>query len=142
MICSYIGCNRLATWFNEYSTPFHIRTLDEVNVIPTYRMPICHVHKCKDSQPFESLEMRDSDDVFPVVIKPHDYQACKHIQTEIDEDLRTISCVKCGEKLDPVEVLIQVAKSGRTKNYKVNAIAEANRKAKQKYERQKNRHKP
>lgn len=139
MNCSYIGCNRLATWFTEYSGLSHVRTLDEVNVVPSYRMALCHVHKGKDSQPFDSLEMRDSDHIFPVVLKPKGYAACNHVQSEIDPELRLVKCVKCGEKLDPIEVLIQISKAGALKHYKLNAIAEANRKIKQKYARQKSR---
>lgn len=35
---------------------------------------------------------------------------CKHLQTEVDPVLRTVKCSSCGDWLDPVQVLLGVAK--------------------------------
>lgn len=49
-------------------------------------------------------------------VKPFDWEACKHRRTEIDERLRLVTCRDCGVTLDPVEVLLDIAKAWRSES--------------------------
>lgn len=140
MKCSRIACTRLATWFTEYANPFQIRKLSDLNIIPSYRMPLCVEHKTADSKPFERIELMDCEDVSPLVIKPKDYfPACKHVQKSVDTENRMVLCVACGEALDAITVLAEIARNFSLKNYKLEAVAEADRRAKEKLQRAKER---
>mgnify|MGYP001556153055 FL=1 len=43
-----------------------------------------------------------------LTVKKSSYKDCKHKQTEIDRVLRTVRCKRCGETLDPIEVLLNI----------------------------------
>ena len=42
-------------------------------------------------------------------MKPHDYGACRHLHTLIDDQLNEIECADCGAKLNPMWVLKRFA---------------------------------
>ena len=44
-------------------------------------------------------------------VKRRHFQECNHKGTVVDETLRIIKCKTCGEKLDPIEVLLELARS-------------------------------
>ncbi len=36
------------------------------------------------------------------------YKDCKHMQVEVDDELRIVKCKRCGETLDPIQVLLNI----------------------------------
>lgn len=56
----------------------------------------------------------------PIQVKEVDYDGCQHkaYRLLIDRHLRTVECSKCGERLDPVECLIQWANRYREADYR------------------------
>jgi hypothetical protein len=43
----------------------------------------------------------------PIVLRRKHWEDCKHWPVELDMELRAVSCTKCGERLDPISVLIE-----------------------------------
>lgn len=55
----------------------------------------------------------------PVSVRRRPAETCPHRGVEVDEDLRRVYCVTCGEQLDPVQVLIEQAHGYRSVNWRV-----------------------
>lgn len=78
------------------------------------------------------------------VLKP-DWDACRHEHTVIDEKLRTVACADCREeRLDPVEVLIMLARQWRRWQYEAERVGKVNadyrRIQREKWDRRRDRH--
>ena len=76
----------------------------------------------------EVIEIGDLERTERLSIKHRDWDACKHRRTLIDERLRTVDCKDCGARLDPVEVLIDIARSWRSDSLHAKRIADFQRK--------------
>lgn len=50
-------------------------------------------------------------------------QRCGHKHSDIDEKLHAVLCRDCGERLDPIEVLIDIAKNWRSESMHAKRIA-------------------
>lgn len=80
----------------------------------------------------------------PLDVKDRDWLGCDHKATVVDDVLRTVSCRTCHERLDPIEVLIRLAREWRSWRWqwdqlqKANAEYRDNRKAS--WERARDRH--
>ena len=61
-------------------------------------------------------------------IKDRAWDACNHRRTLIDERLRVVDCKDCGERLDPVEVLLDIARSWRSESFHAKRIEDFQRK--------------
>lgn len=57
-------------------------------------------------------------------VKAEPWDGCRHRRTEIDERLRTVECKDCGAHLDPIEVLLDIAKTWRRESLHAKRIAE------------------
>ncbi len=57
-------------------------------------------------------------------LKKKEYHGCQHINVLIDEDLEFIECSKCGERLNPVKYLANLAKEEDTLSFRVNLLKE------------------
>jgi DNA-directed RNA polymerase subunit RPC12/RpoP len=49
---------------------------------------------------------------------------CKHTHVEVDESLWSVECQDCGEKLDPIQYLVQLAKEENFVRYRVEELKE------------------
>ena len=58
-------------------------------------------------------------------------EGCKHIRIIVDANLRTVECRDCGYKLDPVEILLQIASKERRLYWKKSTIRELQEKIKE-----------
>lgn len=84
-------------------------------------------------------------DSAPIERKPKDYLACQHPRTLIDEVLRTVSCRDCAEdRLDPIEVLLGLARQWDRWQYEYKALVDLRRKQaddeRSRWERSRDRH--
>lgn len=105
------------------------------------KIPFCESHKNAQCRQFEDIEQIDFDEVSPVIIRPHSFifDECKHKQILVDDVARTAECEKCGKMLDAIGCLMEIAKGIRTIDYKLKAMAEFDRKQKEKAQRQRDR---
>lgn len=46
-------------------------------------------------------------DTAELTLKRGSYRDCKHMEMEIDTELRIVKCSRCGETLDPIECLLK-----------------------------------
>jgi hypothetical protein len=81
----------------------------------------------------------------PVDVLRAEYDDCRHEHTAINERIRTISCVDCREeRLDPIEVLISLARQWRRWQYEAEQLRKLNndyyRIEREKWERRRDRH--
>lgn len=80
------------------------------------------------SEGAEIIEIADIGRTERLGIKPDDYTGCRHNRTLIDERLRVVDCRVCGARLDPIEVLLDIAKHWRSESWQARQIAEFQRK--------------
>src|SRR5690242_6403418 len=57
-----------------------------------------------------------------LAVKDQDWLGCKHLRTVVDDRLRVVTCKECGEKLDPIEVLLDIAKAWRSESFHARRI--------------------
>lgn len=80
----------------------------------------------------------------PVAVARQPWDGCEHKATSIDTKLRTVACRECGATLDPIEVLVGLARQWDSWEYeyqqlmKARAGHEADERAK--WERARDRH--
>lgn len=43
----------------------------------------------------------------PFVLRKRHWEDCKHWPVELDLELRAVFCTACGERLDPIQVLLE-----------------------------------
>lgn len=55
----------------------------------------------------------------PISRKPRSYDDCRHKQTEVDVVLRKVTCLSCKTELDPIAVLLALADSCATRDYRI-----------------------
>lgn len=67
-------------------------------------------------------------------------RACLHRRSVIDERLRIVSCKDCGEKLDPIEVLLDLARHWRRESWAAKRIEEHEAKERQRDLERRQRH--
>lgn len=61
----------------------------------------------------------------PVEVKRTDYSACTHrMGVLVDDVLRTVECSHCKEKLDPIQVLIDMARHFQRKRWRLDELRE------------------
>ena len=48
---------------------------------------------------------------FKLIDKPHKSYSCKHMNCDVDEHLRTVTCKHCGKNIDPFDWILTVAKA-------------------------------
>jgi hypothetical protein len=64
-------------------------------------------------------------DAAPIEVRRRGWDECGHKHTLIDDQLRTVSCVDCGEeRLDPIEVLIHLAADWRQNHREAERLQE------------------
>jgi ribosomal protein S27E len=54
-------------------------------------------------------------------------QECKHTCIVVDESLWTVECTDCGEKLDPIHYLIQLAREERYVEFRIDELKKAHK---------------
>jgi hypothetical protein len=77
----------------------------------------------------EIIEIGDLERTERLGLKDQPWDACKHRRTWIDERLRVVDCKDCGARLDPVEVLIDIARAWRSESMHARRIVEFERKS-------------
>jgi len=50
------------------------------------------------------------------------YGTCEHNRVIVDEDLWLIECAKCGERLDPIQYLVDLARGERRNKYQLDVL--------------------
>lgn len=116
-----------------------------------YWIPICSTHASQpihlggiqtEIKPYTESEIENPPDISAIVIKPKEFwpdNACKHVQVEVDADLRRVTCAKCQELLDPTQVLIEFSKDLRKTDYRMDAVADYERKEAERKTRERDR---
>lgn len=74
------------------------------------------------------------------VRSPYEPGVCRHKRATIDPVLRIVTCRECKERLDPVEVLIDIARHWRSESARARAIADHEAKERRKDLEKRQRH--
>jgi len=58
-------------------------------------------------------ERNNEKPTFKIVDKPHPAYGCRHMNCEVNEHTRTVTCNHCGKTVDPFDWMLQAAKEER-----------------------------
>ena len=84
-----------------------------------------------------------SDPNKPAYLKRADYASCKHGQTLIDEEHRTVTCQACGTAVDPIAYILLLYHEYETRiDQRLSALREAEQRERERHARKRKREKP
>ena len=55
-------------------------------------------------------------------LKKKEYKGCQHINVLIDEQLEFIECSECGERLNPIKYLANLAREEKSVEYRLSSL--------------------
>lgn len=96
------------------------------------------VRPVEPPEPGEIINIADMRTERLSIRSPQEPRACAHRRSRIDDKLRIVECRDCGERLDPIEVLLDIAKNWRHESWAAERIRdhEAKERAKELERRQ------